>query len=249
MLVFSCIFLICTSILFLRSRIIFTIINLNSFSCRFPVFTSRSCFSYVLSLPFTGKYSPSVSFVWLSVTVVSVLSDCRVVTLLASAISLQWMRLSKRLMQTFLPTGGWRCVLSLWCVELLFPPCWLFGLKHLAVELTHCWVRPAIGEKWWAHAISHKPTMACSLVWAHYHRLMPMSTPQSYHHQCLCLCSEPLTLPLTSIRDPPILMCRFGPGSYEVSALISLCPGVHENFFWPLHESVSVSSIYVEFLQ
>ena len=188
-------------------------------------------------------------FVWLSVTVVSVLSDCRVVTLLASAISLQWMRLSKRLMQTFLPTGGWRCVLSLWCVELLFPPCWSFGLKHLAVELTHCWVRPAIGEKWWAHAISHKPTMACSLVWAHYHRLMPMSTPQSYHHQCLCLCSEPLTLPLTSIRDPPILMCRFGPGSYEVSVLISLCPGVHENFFCPFHESVSVSSIYVEFLQ
>ena len=130
LLVISCIFFICTSILFLRSRIIFTIINLNSFSCRFPVFTSRSCFSYVLSLPFTGKYSPSVSFCLTFCDCGLCPTDCRVVTLLASDISLQWMRLSKRLMQTFLPTGGWRCVLSLWCVELLFPPCWLFGLKH-----------------------------------------------------------------------------------------------------------------------
>jgi len=41
------------SILFLKSWIIFTIIILNSFSGRLPISTSFSCFSEVLSCPFT----------------------------------------------------------------------------------------------------------------------------------------------------------------------------------------------------
>ena len=147
------------------------------------------------------------------------------------------MSLSKRLMQTFLPTGGWRCVLSHWYVELLFPPCWLFGLKHPSTG-----ARTLLGEVsyWWEMVGSYHFTQAHNgmlIDMSHYHRLMPMSTPQSYRHQCLCLCSEPLTLPLTSTGNPTILRCRFGPGFYEVSALISLCSGVHENFLCTFHES------------
>ena len=48
----SCIFSIFASILYPRSRIIFTIIILNSFSRRLPISTSFSCFSGVLSCPF-----------------------------------------------------------------------------------------------------------------------------------------------------------------------------------------------------
>ena len=48
----SCIFLIFASILFPRSWIIFTIIILNSFSERLPIYTIFSCFSGVLSCSF-----------------------------------------------------------------------------------------------------------------------------------------------------------------------------------------------------
>ena len=87
LLVISYFFLICTSIFFLRSRIIFAIITLNSFSCRFPVFTSRSCFSCVLSLPFTGEYSPSVLFCLTFCDCGLCPTDCRVVTLFTPAVS------------------------------------------------------------------------------------------------------------------------------------------------------------------
>ena len=150
------------------------------------------------------------------------------------------MRLSERLMQTFLPTGGWRCIFSFWCVELLFPPCGLFGLKHPSTG-----AHTLLGEA----SYGWEMVGSCHFSRAHHHGLMPMSIPQSYCHQYLRLCSEPLTLPLASTGDPPILMCRFGPGSYEVSAFISLCPGVHENFFLPSMSRISVSSISVEFLQ
>ena len=86
LLVISYFFSICTSIFFLRSRIIFTNITLNSFSCRFPVFTSRSCFSCVLSLSFPGKYSPSVLFCLTFCDCGLCPTDCRVVTLLTPAI-------------------------------------------------------------------------------------------------------------------------------------------------------------------
>ena len=87
LLVISYFFSICTSIFFLRSRIIFAIITLNSFSCRFPVFTSCSCFSCVFSLPFTGKYSPSVLFCLTFCDCGLCPTDCRVVTLLTPAVS------------------------------------------------------------------------------------------------------------------------------------------------------------------
>ena len=60
----SCIFLIFASILFPRSWIIFTIIILNSFSGRFPISPSFSCFSGVLSY----------SFVWYIVLCLFILS-------------------------------------------------------------------------------------------------------------------------------------------------------------------------------
>ena len=53
----------------------------------------------------------------------------------------------------------------------------------------------------------------------------PMTTPQNYHHQGPCPCSEP-HLCLTSTRVPPILACKSGPVSYEVSSFFA-CVLVH----------------------
>ena len=53
----SWIFLISASILFPRSWIIFTVIILISFSVRLPISTAFSCFSGVLSCPFTWDIS------------------------------------------------------------------------------------------------------------------------------------------------------------------------------------------------
>ena len=83
----SCIFSIFASILFPRSWIIFIIIILNSFSGRLPISTSFSCFSLVLSC----------YFIWYTALCLFILSiflwmgfcstGCRIVALLASAVS------------------------------------------------------------------------------------------------------------------------------------------------------------------
>ena len=57
-----CNFLLCASILFPSSWIIFTIITLNSFLSRLSISTSHSCSSGVLSCPLCGTYSSATSF-------------------------------------------------------------------------------------------------------------------------------------------------------------------------------------------
>ena len=85
----------------------------------------------------------------------------------------------------------------------MFPTCWLFG-------------------RW------HPSTGACSVGWAWVsvrkwqppRGLTPKSTPQNYHHQCPYPHSEPQP-PANCTGDPPILVGRSGPVSYEVTVIFS----------------------------
>ena len=113
----SCIFLIHASILFLRYWIIFTIITLNSFSDRLPIFSSFSC---------SCRFLPSsfVCNIFLCHLIFSNLLCCgllstggRIVFPLASGV---WVSLVQGLVQAFWWEGqvpasvGWSWVLSLW---------------------------------------------------------------------------------------------------------------------------------------
>ena len=78
-------------------------------------------------------------------------------------------------------------------------PVGCLGWGVWALEPTVFWVWPGLGEKMAAPG-----------------GLMPMSTPQNYCRQCLCLHSEPQP-PHASTGDPPVLAGRYGPGSHEVT--------------------------------
>ena len=54
--------LVWASVLFLRSWIIFTIITLNSFSCRLPISVSLNCSLGFYLVPLSGTYFSAVSF-------------------------------------------------------------------------------------------------------------------------------------------------------------------------------------------
>ena len=63
-------------------------------------------------------------------------------------------------------------------------------------------------------------------------RLMPMSTPQNYHHQRPCRCSEPQLFP-ASAAGPPILADKSGPVSDEVTVF----------YPWVLVQATSVCAL------
>ena len=97
----------------------------------------------------------------------------------------------------------------------MFPTCWLFG-------------------RW------HPSTGACSVGWAWVsvrkwqppRGLTPKSTPQNYHHQCPYPHSEPQP-PANCTGDPPILVGRSGPVSYEVTVIFFPGPGAHKTLCVP----------------
>ena len=133
---------------FLRSWISFSIITLNSFSSRLSISTSLSCSSWVD--PSSGTYSSAVSFCLPYCDCGFCSIGCRIVVLLPSAVcplvdEAVYVACAGFLVGGFLPTGGWSCILPLWwagrCSErvlvpcllmggAVFPPCWLFSLRH-----------------------------------------------------------------------------------------------------------------------
>ena len=81
-----CNILVCTSILFPRSWIIFIIITLNSFSCRLPISSSFSCSCGFYLIPSSDAYFSAISF-YLTFCVCGLLSTgWRIIALPASGV-------------------------------------------------------------------------------------------------------------------------------------------------------------------